>query len=450
MFNKRDALHQEGNDNFAIQNSDVSITVSANDVVAQYAAEGRYDEAIQLIQKLRDQQDAIHPFWPHYRFKTIQIGSSYYVEHEPRSLEDAERFPLSYRGQFKFPEEDLSKYNDIDELLHEAFLNQREIKIDVVALQALIDNVDVPTPFLEENTKDGEWIIKPQPLPESIKVKIFLSSEDLQEIPLIDYAELSIGHFDHEKKIIVIDNRRQEHSKLLFSLTLDLNAIETSNQENAVAQNAKFDFTIKEEFKDNIEANLMFLNLLKKTSEHTQYTLTFKNLVNSSNFMSSKGFKSNSSVSENLERDIKFVKRLYKIEQHFNVIFSLPEKLTSDDYEGIQSLESIINKVPLKKKFIDLTFDVSSKETLENFIGNLQTANDEPQKIKVEYTGEEGRIELFGATIPLKKIERTFFSAKPENLEKITNKAKYMDEGEIIKMKFIPSEDPTMEEQFFI
>lgn len=173
MFNKRDALHQEGNDNFAIQNSDVSITVSANDVVAQYAAEGRYDEAIHLIQKLRDQQDAIHPFWPHYRFKTIQIGSSYYVEHEPRSLEDAERFPLSYRGQFKFPEEDLSKYNDIDELLHEAFLNQREIKIDVVALQALIDKVDVPTPFLEENTKDGEWVIKPQPLPESIKVKSF-------------------------------------------------------------------------------------------------------------------------------------------------------------------------------------------------------------------------------------------------------------------------------------
>lgn len=446
MFKKNDSIKQEGNENLAIQNSEVTIVVSAFDEIAKLGKIGDYEGVFRLLSQLKDLASIQHPYYPHYTYKPINFGDKIFVEHEPRSKQDAQLFPLSYRGRFNISKENMDGFTNIDELLHDAFIKQKEIEIDMVSLYSLINGVKVPTPLLDDTIKGSKWVMKPAPLPDSLKLKFSAISEE-EESSIIDYLEMSISGFNKEENIITLNNNRQQNCKLLVSLIIPLND-EDSEKDNALLSNVKLNIRIKDQYQGNVEANKIFLNFMM-LSKKSDVTLTFKNLISQTNFMTAQDFKFEETNLTNLVSDYEFLERLARIETHFDINFTIPEIITEEDLEDLRSLESMISKEPIRQKVKWLSLKMSDKKGVENIIDIFDQNENIGKSLMLETSGENPRIEIFNATVPIKKVQTIYSSLKVEDINKLKRKYEDMEEGEVIKVKFVPDSSNEMENRFF-
>lgn len=448
MFDKGDNLEQHGNGNLAIQNSEVTIILSSSQMLAQLVSERKYEEAATMLKHLIEQYSRAHPFYPHYTYSVHHNGDKTFFTHQPRSLTDAKKYPLEYTGEFKVINEGVKNSKDFEEVVHDAFLNQREIEIDLLSIRALINKYEVDTPFLEENMKDGKWVIIPKPLPDPLKVRIQLTKEK-NKVELIEYAEMNIASSDKKLDTLTLDNSRQTASKLYVSLTLPRSALDLLNEETITMKNVNFNFVIREQFRNEVDGNIQFLTLLKNATLNPEYRLEFLNLQTGKVFMASKDFAPPAKTVENFDRDIEFLERLLKIEEHFNISFDLPEKYNADDYQSIEILESMIAEKPIKKECVKLTIDVKSKAIMKNLIDTFKDKAKNIGNLMFEHSGPEVQIELFGEFIPLEKIQTLYHSLKAEDINKMLRKYKDMEDGELIKFVLIPNKSNLVEEKYF-
>ncbi|WP_084242392.1 abortive infection system toxin AbiGii family protein [Planomicrobium okeanokoites] len=446
MFNKGDNIEQSGDNNLAIQNSEVTVIVSPHESLSRLAKMGKYQEAAELLKNLMDNYGKAHPYYPHYSYKVEHEGNKMFVSHEPRSIEDSQKFPLEYQGEFKIINENLDKFNNVKELVNEAFLNQRDIEIDMVSFRALIAGNEVETPFLEENTREGKWVIKPNPLPDSVLTRIQLSSNK-GSVTLIEYAEVNIGQFDKDKLSVTMDNSRQVDALLYVSLTIPRESIDTKSGDKARLKNVKFNFAISKPFVNTVSANLHFSKMLRKVSLNLESNLEFVNLKTGKFFMSSIGaFPTINQSLEEIDKDINFLERLLKVEEYFQISFDLPETMSDSDFETLVILESIIAHKPLRKRFEDLIIDVTSRKEMNQLISAFEN---EEEGLGLRLSSTPFSLELFGAKINIEKSESAYQSLKAKNLEKLKRKYVDMEDGELVKFVLIPAGSDLIEETYF-
>jgi len=448
MIDKRkEVINQKGNSNVAIQNSHITIYYSIFDEIIRLSKKGDYNGTAQLLAELHELAGKMHPFYPHYRYKFENIGDRIVAEHEPLTEAAKEKYPLTYTGKFKIPKERMKGFKNIHELIEDAFFKQEEIEIDMVALNAWIGDKPVPTPNLDEFIKEGKWVIKPNPLPEPMKLKFYIKKEP--EFSIIDYLEMSISGIDRDNNMITLDNSRQENSKLLVRITLPL--INSENENGLVSiRKATINFKVKDDYISDVEANRDFFKFYIYT-EGQQVTLAFKDLKSNKDFIVSPNFHiDNKSIYDNLRKQYSFLQNLYELEQFFSVRFTLPDKITKEDWESIRVLESIKENTTIKKRFNNLTWTITEKEALKNIIDIYEQNDNKGLILNATYSGEEARIELFGATIPLEKMEATYDNVKIDDLEKLKRKYANMEEGETIKVKLLPDTNNMVEEKYFI
>ncbi|MFS8652917.1 MAG: hypothetical protein FWJ66_13575, partial [Caldibacillus sp.] len=118
--------------------------------------------------------------------------------------------------------------------------------------------------------------------------------------------------------------------------------------------------------------------------------------------------------------------------------------------DSIRVLDSIKENTTIKSRFKNLTWTITEKETLKNIIDIYEQKGNKGSILKVIYSGEEARVELFGATIPLEKMEATYDNVKIDDLEKLKRKYANMEEGETIKVKLLPDTNNIVEEKYFV
>jgi hypothetical protein len=449
MINKRiKTINQKGNQNIAIQDSHITICYySKFDEFKRLAEKGDYNGAAQILKELHEEAGKIHPFYPHYRYKFENIGKYMVAEHEPLTEEAKKKYPLTYRGKIKISKERMKGFKDIHELIEDAFLKQEEIEIDMVTLNAWIGDEPVPTPNLDEFIKEGNWVIKPKPLPEPMKLKFYIKKEP--EFSIIDYLEMSISRIDRDNNTITLDNSMQENSKLLVSITFPL--INNENENGLVSvHKSTINFKIRDEYINDVEANRDFLKFYIYT-EGRQVTLAFKDLKSNKDVIVSSNFHiDNKGNYEDLRKQYSFLQHLYELEQFFSVRFTLPDNITEEDWDSIRVLDSIKENTTIKSRLKNLTWTITEKATLKNIIDIYEQKGNKGSILKVIYSGEEARVELFGATIPLEKMEATYDNVKIDDLEKLKRKFADMEEGETIKVKLLPDTNDIVEEKYFV
>ncbi len=439
MFDKKNTINQSGQNNLAIQNSEVHVIVSIFDEIEHLAKQGKHKEVANLIKKIKDFVGTKHPFYPHYRYKPVQIGNTTVLEHEALTADAGEKYPLTYRGQFSVSNKKLEGFNNIYELIEDAFFKQEEIEINMSSLTTWIGEQPVETPNLEESFKDGEWVIVPNPLPNPLQLKLYIKGNP--DISLIDYLEMSISG-KGGKDLIIIDNTRQKNAKLLVSLKLPFNQVKEYDK----ISNAKINVKINPNFQSNVEANRNLLHLFKLVTDGNK-TIAFKNLKEDNDFIVVSRFSFEGDTGD-LDKDFNFIERLYKIENHYNLSFTIPEKIDKSDFESIEILEHAMVNKPLKKNLQELTVDFTDKTTLLNLI-ELFDSVENVKKLMIEQSGPKARVELFDEVIPIEKVQTVYNSLRVEDLERLKRKLELMDEGESIKVILIPGEDPEFYEQYY-
>lgn len=440
MVDKKNTIKQSGEGNVAIQNSEIFVTVSIYDEIEKLKRQGKYNEVADRIKYLLDFVGTMHPLYPHYRFKPVQFGETTVLEHEPLTPEAVQKYPLSYRGNFNIPSEQMKGYKDINKLIEDAFYKQEEVEINMLSLTTWLGNHPVETPNLDESLKEGKWVILPNPLPEPLKLKLYLKGES--DVTIADYLEMSISGRE-ANEFVFIDNSKQENSKLLISIKLPIK--NETGKEYGQSSSAKINVKIKHEFQSNVEANRDLLQFLILATEGN-HTLIFKNLQENKDFIVAPKFSFDGPM-ENLEKDYIFIERLYKIENHYNVTFNIPEKMDRDDWEVIEILEHGIENKPINKKLENMTVDITVKETVKNIIEIFE--DDEVKKIMIERSGPEARLEFFDVKIPIEKVQTIYNSLKVDDINRLKKKFELMDEGETLRITLIPGEDNEYNEYYY-
>ncbi|KAA6446927.1 abortive infection system toxin AbiGii family protein [Bacillus swezeyi] len=431
-MSKGDSIKQRGDGNIAIQNSDIKISISTQDEIAKLHQKGDYQGIAQLLKQTIDMAGTTHPLYPYYRYKPVEFGRHLVLEHEPLSSEAYEKFPLSYKGRFNI---DLGHYKNINDLLDDAYVKQENIKVDMLSLKTWLGENEVPSPNLEDFAKEGKWFIVPDPLPKPMKLKFYIKGDP--DITIIDYLEVNISDIDREKGLIILDNSSQVQSKLLITL-------EVLISDTSVKTNVK----IKPELHNNVQAHHDFLNFVKSVAE--KKTFAFKNLTSGTDFITAPNARLNANI-DDLEKQLKIIDKLYKIESYFNLTFTLPNTIEAEDWEKIEILESIMDDKPISKSLKDLAVTITKKEALKNFIEMFENNKNKISKLRVTQSGEHGRLELFKTIIPLKKVQSIYQDLSIKDLEKAKRKYRDFEEGEQVKVILVPTgTDNQYETKYFI
>lgn len=436
MLNKENTIEQKGEGNFAIQNSQLHITISIYDEIKRLAREGKRSEVVSLLKEVHDLVGTTHPLYPHYRYKPVQFGNTTVLEHEPLTKEAEEKYPLHYRGQLSFPKEKMQQYENIQEMVQDAFFKQEEIVINMSSFTTWLGEHMVDTPNLDESMKEGKWIIVPKPLPEPLKLKFYIKGNP--DISILDYLELSVSGKEGSR-FILADNSRQENTSLLISLKLPIS--------DAAENEAKINVKLKPGQETNVKANLKLLRFLTLVTGSGKATIAFKNLTEDKDFIVASSFSFDGNT-KNLDKDYQFIKRLNKLESHFNLTFTVPEEMDKSDWEAIEILEHMMENKPIKRNLQKLTANLNDKETIQNLV-DLFEKEENVKKLMIERTDPEARIELFGEVIPIGKLQTIYNSLKIDDLDRVKGKIAYMDEGESIIMTFLPGNDPKFNEYYF-
>lgn len=441
MTDKKNIIKQSGEGNLAVQNSEIYLTVSIFDEIENLARQGKYKEVANTLMHIKDFVGTKHPLYPHYRYKPVQFGNNIILEHEPLTKEAEKKYPITYKGEFSISKEQLGGYNGINDLLDDAFLKQKEIEINMSSLNTWLGDRLIDTPNLEKALEEGKWVIAPRALPAPLKLKLYLKENP--DISIVDYLEMSISGKEGNE-YIYIDNSKQVNAKLLFSVKLPIN--NDNKEEYYKTSNAKINLKIKPGFETNVEANLNLLYFFKLISE--EKTIAFKNLQEDKDFIVAQSYSLDEEIF-NLENNYNFLKRLNKIEKSLNLSFSLPKKIEKNDYDVIHILESAIENSPIGSILQKLTANFNDKKSIQNLI-ELFDSRKVVKKLMIEQSGPEGRIELFNEIIPIEKVQTTYNTLKIDNFERLKNKVELMEDGESIKITFLPDADPEFTEYYYI
>lgn len=393
--------------------------------VQELLSQGNTAEAAKKISVLIKGLKSQHPFFPDYRYEPVLYNGKVYFKHVPNSREAIEKYPLRFKGKMKLSEDILKKYGDINNLFKELYLKQKEIKVDMLELNTFIGDTKVDSVL--EQLEDVEWFIKP---PEKPVTPMQLYSIDNDVI--LDYLEMSVSDINKDTNSIVISNEGQENAKILFKLYLNLES-----------KKSNFNFRIKKGYFGDTHARLALLKLMSKSLERIPIAL--KSLKDNKVVLVAQEWTWDEKIPENINKEIEFISFLIKIEHFYNVKFNLPEKYSEEDLEQLQLIKLPIDRKPLKGEITRLSILIDNKDALKNII-KMYSDNGNKGK-ELQFIGHGKSVELFGCQIDLSnyRFKHTYDNLKVEDLNKLIRKYQDMEEGETIKVEFIPDTNNKVE-----
>lgn len=433
LIKKTEINQSNGLNQVAISNSSnnqVTIINSIKDHISYLIRCGKRQEAADEFAEVFKQIGEIHPLHPLYTYKPTELGSKIVFEHQPLNAEVAKQYPIKYRGRFSIIDKDMKSGETINEFLSRKHFRQEKVQIDVKYIETWIGKEKIIDPLsLEQNAiKEGEWYMLPAPLPPPIRAK--LVSTGLEDNVIIDYLELRTTKINRMDSIAVISNEHQKDSPVLFSLTFK----NLSNSDPTINRfDVDMNFKIRESFERTVMAEIIFLTFMKCTINNSSMTLS--DLEKGVNFFEAQPSASDTDYDvENIDERLSLLNNLRSIEHYFGVKFHLPDNMVDEDFVNLEILKAIMEDKEIVTGVGDLSATFNGVDGLKRLIDD---AEEKSIKITAD-SSDQLNINLFGAEINNINMSYTVEGIKVKNPERIKEKIRLFDEGEIIKVEFTP------------
>lgn len=433
-----DAINQ-----IAIANSDnIDITILNNPIenIQYLMRKGRLIDAADLVVETLKKAKQMHPLYPKYSYKTMELGSDILFVHEPSSREISDLYPLHYKGKMKIIDSNLVN-QDIDDYFAKKYFMQEKIKINIEYLEAwigeeLIDDLGEFS-FEQYAIKNAEWYMIPQNLPKPIETKLFINVS--QQEYLISNLELNVTGVSKSNNEIEISNLHQHQSPIIISIKLCLK----KNGEISSNNKAKFNFRIRESFEKSVIAEKKFLEFMKYSSLQSQIKL-INALTNDVIFIANDFSFENLEKIDYIDEKLLILNDLLEIEEKLNINFIMPSEMRIDDFNKIQLLKSLVNQEEAISSLSELSILVNDRTTLNMLINEIESS-----KIRVKFT-EQIEIELFGVKVTNIIGDYEINNVTVQNIDKLKNKFEYYDDGDNIKVTFETSSKNNVKTNYYI
>ncbi len=345
-----------------------------------------------------------HELFPYYGFR---MNTDNKMVSHPLTEEAQKKYPANYKitvSDIHLGEQAVQTITD--DIFDRAYRHQLPIYIDVLnAVKYLGDTLD-PIQTEAKEMIGAHAIIKPPEFPAAFPCSVLVGKDVIVPYLLLRTKELL------EDGTAILSNDEQKNFR--FGVLIQLN--QNTN---------KLTFTVKPNNPSNKES-LAYRVFLKKilSGEVVTVNALEKNIPLFHGKVELRDTKK-------LEDEIEFLERVVLIEEYFNISLVIPEEITIGDHMLISRICDLI-RGGYNGTWDKFEFGFIVSEEVRQRILELTES-----EYGLTYAGE-GEFILFGAKIKL-PLQRVIRRAKILDLKRLKEKINVLENGDEIKIKYIPA-----------
>lgn len=349
---------------------------------------------------------AAHTLFPHYGFA---LENSDKLISIPLSSEAVKLYPPRFDITVSSVRLGDTFVDQIDsDVLSRSYRHQIPIEIDVDTVEKYLGNILDPSQHEAEKLAGSHVVVTPPPLPPA-----FPCSFSVDGVTYFDYVLLRTKEILDDGTAIITN---EEQPNRPYDIQLIYNH-----------QHKQFSFNIHLLSPSNAE--LLRYNKFVTYAERGG-EIQIKALKLNEVFVKGPANRTGTEVTD-LSKEIQFLEMIVKIEDCYQCQINLPKVITRDEYDTINHLYILLTEGEFKGNWTKMDFE---------FIVSQQTKQRVSDLIEATYTLWyycQAEIDVFGQTLLL-PMRRRIEGAQVFELEKIKRKAEVLDEGDSLKIKYIP------------
>lgn len=388
-------------------------TLSFERNIIDAAKNRNYGEIEGQMHLLNEKISLEHPLYPAYGFNYLG-GKMISV---PRSEDAVKQNPPNFllTGELKVGNEIIGELDN--EIVQYADRHQLQIKLTVQEAKKFLGVTIDPIQYEAEDMIGRVLVRNPKPFPPAFPCKIIID-----DIVFYDYVELRTKEI-LDDGTFVIENYEQTNCPIKVTIKIKF--------DNSINHNSvNYKMSIKDASNVDLLNYLKMMNQAAKGGMMQIYMLNDKLI-----FLEGKltPFKYNGGFTS-AEEEIDFLKRVVNIEEYFDDVVTIPEKINKDDYDSVIYLSNLIRGVAIKNTWdsISISFKYSDKNSF----------------VVEELDGKEFRF-MFSGTLEINLFEKDYSidvahicnCAVIKDVERIKKRLQYTDEGETVDINLVAGKD---------
>ncbi|MBN1062380.1 hypothetical protein DVV95_11200 [Clostridium botulinum] len=398
----------KGDGNVNIQNCNIKINKGMDEVL-ELAQNGNNIGALRKMGMFQKCFGAMHPLYPDFRYSLNMNEKGISIKSIANSEEAIKRYPP--HGNIKFIIPDEYKWaKNINELIKYGYEKQIPIKLKAENIKLWFGDY-----LINEFKNISEVSLMPKKFPKPIAMKFKFENTSFG----LDYLEMELIKIEDD--CLIISNEKQAETNVILTLYINRSNIDDS----------KFNIKLAEKYIDSVQANLKINKFLFNISKSGVKKVII--LKDDSEFLSFSESNIHYTNIENIKKEIDLLGRLVVLEKYYNVVFKLPQNITYDDYENLLVLEKSMNNEPITGMYSEVTMSL----TVNSSYNQIKIFNNESEEI-LELRSNSEEIKLFGQSIIFKEKRIKYYNVVVDNKKKVLKKFEVADDGDILKVKFIP------------
>lgn len=402
----------DANENCIIY-KDCVINQGIADRCMELADKGDFEDVQNILNNTVQAISTKHPLFPDYLFELQSKNNKTMLLSKPYTEDAIKKYPpqVKCKAKIEIGDKDIGVIG----VNYEDYANRHQLPMTVHILDAkkmlgdYLDPIQVEAEELVGKTK----IFPPKPFPEAQPCSLLIDNEMEYEYILLRIQEIM------DDGTIIMSNREQKG--LAFKLWLSVRLSDN-----------KTDFKISLEHPTNRDL-LKYNYFMSKISQGSKITINvlavqepmFEGCINE--FVCETPFNS-------IDEEIKFLEDVILVEDFLKKKIEIAENILESDLENLEYIKNFAlgkeNNLSWKSCSFEMKLTSQNKEML--------LKEDNKPKI-ISYVGEI-TLSLFESEYTF-KVKRTFEKAYINNLEKLKEKVKVLDEDDLLRIDFIPEKD---------
>lgn len=349
---------------------------------------------------------AAHTLFPHYGFA---LENSDKLISIPLSSEAVKLYPPRFDITVSSVRLGDTFVDQIDsDVLSRSYRHQIPIEIDIDTVEKYLGNILDPSQHEAEELAGSHVVVTPPPFPPAFPCSFSVDGVTYFEYVLLRTTEI----LDDGTAIITND----EQPNRPYDIQLTYNHLQK-----------QFSFNIH--LLSPTNADLLLYNKFVTYAERGG-EIQIKALELNEVFVRGPANRSGAELTD-LSKEIQFLEMIVKIEECYQCQINIPKAITRDEYDTINHLYILLTEGEFKGNWTKMDFE---------FIVSQQTKHRVSDLLEATYTLWyycQAEIDVFGQTLLL-PMRRRIEGAQVFELERTKRKAEVLDEGDSLKIKYIP------------
>lgn len=415
------------NHGLVVQNSNLVINNNTHDLlnsISEKLRAGKIDEAIDILNNMKKSVAGHHPLYPYYSTEVENRNGNLVFVSKPNSKEAIDKFPPIYKGKMTVPEK-YKNFESINPLLDYSYRNQVDIDVNIKEFRKFLGDLDDPYQdemFQPENLQNMKFKIIPKKFPKARPFKIVFSNSS----HTLDYILLRAERVTENDEIILSNKEQDIGVCITFRVNFRSNRLD-------------FNIRVKEEYKRDVYANLEYINFMINCNKAKQLKVVA--LEGNQEFMS--GFFDDVNFESRFgdtKKEAKFLEDLKVIEDFYSMKIELTDNVMVEDVMNAEMLAKGIKGQDISGNYVNLDSEFRITNESKNSIKDLYN-----KTFMLSYEMHDYEIEILNQSFKVSKVIQTIKKIKMADEEKVLKKIEVLDDGDLIKIRFIPANGETIE-----